>query len=65
LLIKKMHPFTGKINEMELDITKEDYLRYNYGSELVQNVFPNLTADEREFLITGLMPGEYPGDSEE
>ena len=28
-------------------------------SMLIQNVFPFLTADEREFLITGLTPGEW------
>ena len=43
---------TGELKEMDLPITEEQMLKYNNG-EMAQRAFPNLTADEREFIITG------------
>ena len=37
---------------MDLPVTEEQMQRYNRG-ELAQRVFPNLSADEREFIISG------------
>lgn len=53
-------PFSGKTNSMNLDITEEQFYRWKRG-ELIQNVFPHLTPDEREFLMTGLLPAEFDG----
>jgi len=50
--ITRKSPFTGKINTLDLDITEEQITRYNRG-ELIQVAFPNLTAPEREFILTG------------
>ena len=44
---------------MELDVTQEQLDRYAQGRELVQHVFPNLPAPEREFLISGITPIEW------
>ena len=52
------HPVTGKDNDMELDVTDEQLRAWENGT-LIQEAMPNLTADEREFLITGLLPGEF------
>jgi hypothetical protein len=52
--IERKSPKTGKINSMILDTTKElldEY--YKGGDRLVQEIFPNLTVDEREFIMTG------------
>jgi len=57
--ITKVSMLSGKTNTMELDITPEQLIiNYNNG-DLIQNAFPNLTADEREFLMTGAMPDEW------
>lgn len=56
--IKKVSLFSGKENEMDLDITKEQLDRWQSG-ELIQNVMPHLTPDEREFLISGTTPEEW------
>lgn len=53
MLVEIKSRFSGKFNSMELDITEQQYERYFYGGEKVQNVFPNLSVEEREFLITG------------
>lgn len=56
--ITKKSILTGKLNTMELDVSKDQLDRYEAG-ELVQNVFPKLSADEREFLISGITPEEW------
>lgn len=50
--ITKQSPVTGKMNTLELDITPEQYTEWQRGA-LIQNAMPNLTPDEREFLISG------------
>jgi len=50
--------FTGETHEMELPITEEQLRRWQDG-ELIQRVFPHLTADQREFLISGVTPEEW------
>ena len=60
---------SGKTNTMALDITQESLDIYDtIGGMLVQNVFPNLNKEEREFLINGVTPDEwnkYIGDYNE
>ena len=58
MTITMTHPVTGKDNDMELDVTNEQLQAWRTGT-LIQDAMPKLTADEREFLITGLLPGEF------
>lgn len=58
MLVKMTSPFSGKDNVMSLNITPEQIERWRAG-ELIQNVFPHLTPDEREFLMTGITPDEW------
>lgn len=58
MLITRTSPFSKKQNSMELDITQEQLDRWQSG-ELIQNAFPHLSADEREFLKTGITPAEW------
>lgn len=53
------HCFTGEFNSLELDITPEQAERILKKEEKVQDIVPHLSADEREFLITGMLPGEF------
>ena len=50
--ITKTSPVTGKVNHMEIDITPEQHMAWMKG-ELIQDAMPNLTNDEREFIMTG------------
>ena len=51
---------SGKTNTMTLDITQESLDIYDIiGGMLVQNVFPNLNKEEREYLINGVTPDEW------
>ena len=52
--IKRISPKTGKTNSMVLDTTAVLLNEYYKGSDrLVQDIFPNLNVDEREFIMTG------------
>ena len=53
MTITRTDPLTGKINFLSLDITEEQVHSWHNG-ELIQNAMPNLTADEREFIMTGI-----------
>ena len=50
--ITRRSPLTGQINTMDLPITEEQYNEWQSGI-FIQDAMPHLTADEREFLISG------------
>lgn len=58
MIITRKDPFTGKTNTMDLDIT-EDQIEAWHAGQLIQNAFPKLDADQREFLMTGIMPDSW------
>ena len=65
MLVSRVSPFSGNTHIMDLPITVEQVIEFNRGA-LVQNAFPHLTADEREFILTGITPQEWEeafGDS--
>lgn len=55
LNITRISPVTSAVNTLELDITMDQYSRWR-GGELIQDAMPKLTADEREFVISGCTP---------
>ena len=57
--VTKQSTISGEFHTMDLDITPEQLSRYENGTELIQNIFPNLSPDEREFLISGITPTEW------
>ena len=64
--VARVSPVTGVMNYMEIPATPEQLERWG-GGELIQNVMPHLTADEREFLVSGCTPEDWDhlfGDEE-
>lgn len=57
--VTRKSKLSGKEHVMDLPVTQEQLDRYATGNFLVQDVFPNLDADQREFLITGITPEEW------
>ena len=51
--ITRTNPFTGKTNTREIDVT-EAQLEAWQGGELIQVAMPHLSADDREFIKTGI-----------
>lgn len=56
--ITRTSPFTGKINTMNIDVTLDQLADWADGT-LMQNAMPNLTLDEREFIMTGITSEEW------
>ena len=52
--ITRTNPFTGKTNTRDLDVTEAQMIAYYEEGVLLQNAFPNLSADDREFIKTGI-----------
>jgi hypothetical protein len=52
--ITRTNPFTGKTNTRDLDVTEAQLIAYYEQGVLLQNAFPNLSADDREFIKTGI-----------
>ena len=54
MIVSRQSPFTGLFNEMDLDVTPEQLAELRSPDRrLVQEIFPNLTSAEREFVKTG------------
>ena len=58
MMIEKESPFSGNKNVMDIDVTEEQIASWQ-GGELIQEAMPNLSADEREFLMTGITAEEW------
>jgi hypothetical protein len=59
MIITRRSPLTGKLNEMDLPISEDQIRLYQQGGILVQQAFPNLTPDQREFFKTGYTPEDW------
>lgn len=62
ITIARKSPFTGKVNQMTINLSEEEFNRRAtkwQAGELIQNAFPMLSADEREFIKTGITPEEW------
>jgi hypothetical protein len=59
MLVTRRSPLTGIETTMNLPITKEQVIRYQGGRELIQDVFPNLTPAQREFIKSGYTEADW------
>jgi hypothetical protein len=62
MLVTRKSQLSQTESTMDLDISQDQLnrveLRYMTG-ELIQNIVPNLSSGEREFLMTGITPTEW------
>lgn len=59
VLVTRQSGFTGLISTMTIKATREQFNDWRIKGKMVQDAFPGLTADEREFLMTGVTPEEW------
>lgn len=64
MIVTRKNIFTGQKRSLDLDVTQEQLNRWQ-GGEKIQNVFPHLSVDEREFLMTGIIGEEWNELTEE
>jgi hypothetical protein len=60
------------VRSMEIEATQEQMDRYYAGQEKVQDIFPEMSREDREFLISGIggeewekMFGKGPGEEDD
>ena len=64
MLVRKKSLLTGVERVREMNVTQEQIERWASG-EKIQNVFPNLSVDDREFIMTGITGEEWEEFCEE
>jgi hypothetical protein len=58
MLIERKSILSGNVNVMDIDVTPTQIDAWKNGM-LVQSAMPDLSADEREFIMTGITPNEW------
>jgi len=62
MLIIKRSIVSGKLHEIDLPITEEQYeagMTAMENGSMIQDAFPMLSEDHREFLLSGMTPEEW------
>lgn len=60
MILRKTSIFTGKEHEMVFpDGIEARIAAWKHGRDLIQTAFPDLTPDQREFLLSGSTPEEW------
>jgi hypothetical protein len=59
MIISRRSPRTGQINEMDLPITEQQLRDWMSRRMLIQDAMPNLTPEQREFIMTGYTPEDW------
>jgi hypothetical protein len=60
--ITKKSSLSGVEHTLDIDITEEQFQRVEmrfFTKELIQNIIPNVSLGEREFLMTGITQEEW------
>ena len=58
MLITRKSPFSGITNTKEIAVTEAQLEAWESGT-LIQDAMPNISADEREFIMTGITAEEW------
>ena len=57
--VTRRSQITGKTSSMELDVTIDQMELYENGNIKIQDVFPDMDGDKREFIRSGITPAEW------
>lgn len=61
-VVERRSVLSGKVHDMIIPLTPDDYDECMFewrNGRLLQDAFPTLTAEEREFIKTGITPDEW------
>lgn len=59
MIVKRYNIILGREVQMDIPLTDSEARRINEGRENIQNIVPHLSVDQREFLISGLLPEQW------
>lgn len=57
--VHRVSPISGKSHVWDIDISEDQYKAWESGEDLIQDAMPNITSEEREFILTGIVPQEW------
>ena len=56
--VTRKNPFTGQMLTREIPVTEEQLMAWQDG-ELIQNDMPNISAEDREFIKSGITAEQW------
>jgi hypothetical protein len=56
--INRTSPLTGQVNVREINVTESQLFLWENGA-LIQDVMPNVSSEDREFIKTGFTPEDW------
>ena len=62
ILLERVSTVSGKTHMREIDMDQQAFVEAHHAWQtgtLVQNAFPNLSDDDREFIRSGITPEEW------
>jgi hypothetical protein len=59
MIVERKSPFTGDTHRIDLPVTAQQVEEWNAGEKLIQDVFPNLTRGQREYIKSGVTEEEW------
>jgi len=63
IMLTRKSPLSGKEHTIELPLSESEFsdAHYNWQGRrmLIQDAFPTLSAEQREFIMTGITPEEW------
>jgi hypothetical protein len=57
--ITKTSPFSGIQRTLDLPVTPDQMRKFYSGEGYIQDIFPDLSPGEREFILTGISDDEW------
>lgn len=64
MLITKTSIMSGLTRTRDIPVTKDQLYAWSQG-QLIQDVMPDVSSEDREFLMTGITPEEWNALTEE
>lgn len=63
ITLTKVSSITGKINEMRIPLTEDEFdaafKSWKFEGVVIQDAFPTLNDEQREFIKSGITPEEW------
>lgn len=64
MTITRISQMSGLVHSLEIDVSLEQIRLWESG-RLIQDVMPNLTPNEREFIMTGITAEEWDEENDD
>ena len=59
MIIKRKSVVSGITRSLNIPVNPDDYAAWQAGHGSVQDIMPYLNDDDREFILSGITPGEW------